>query len=617
MPSGTVKRDQVGQILQGCQKIKDFIMVHSGVRGKMMDSMEEKEVGVRSETILSTDLDRLEIWWPLGKAAIYSADSALSDVLVLINKNHVDFSKGYDWGMDFPQNDATNKLYLHSLAFIGQLVHAYEKTKDERYLSKGISLFRSWNEFYMVNGNRDRIGKMRSADHAMCFRVLVLISLMQCLNKVPTKEDIPLKEMVGMLYDHGRWLEEDSHHAENNHGLMTDLALLMASLQFSVMPSLANRWRDKATQRLEMMVVKSFTEEGINVENTPGYHGFNLRLYSNVVEVMDHYQVKSNFQNVAKPILKMAKDAFRHMLRQDRYVPPIGDWGVALFKDEVPLDKSIWYPKSGYAFVKTDDIYLSVRCGFNKLFHKHVDDSSITLRYKGEDILVDGGYFNYDRTDRFRRYFESSGAHTGIFPQEMEEVGPLDLGKSKIMDGARLTRFQEGEEGVLISCSYKAMGRIDVSRTIWFLRPNVVLLADRVSSAKEISGVRQQFLFGPDVEIKSQGVSGIAGHVKKVNFHLVQHLPVGSFDPSKGRDDTKVRGWYSTGYMVKQPIHQIDFVQEGMVTTYLTSIVLDSGNDDEWESVRTGVPSMERREVEIVLLRAEGKVRKALSFNFD
>jgi hypothetical protein len=421
----------------------DAMIKGTGSKALLKPDGELQSVREKHDAILCTRLDRIERQLPPSKVAMERAESALSGTILLANKSRVPVGEGIHWRTTFPINDDTSRLYLHSLLYVSELLYAYRSTKNDRFLTKVLDILRSWLDFYQDQDNRRYLESLKSADHSTCMRTHVLIDVIQVDIESRILDRDLAARVVTALYHHALWLEDDSYYGRYNHGVMMDIALLMASLQFSaVEPS--RRWKQKATSRLADTLKVAFTEEGINVENTPGYHNFNIKLYESALDLLDHYGISSPYTEMARPIMAKANLALRHMVRQDGVILPIGDSSFIRHPTVEPINEPISYPGSGYAFIKDKDLYLSLKCGFSGLNHKHVDDSSITLTYNGWEVLVDGGSYTYDLENEYRRYLESCLGHSGFFFEQL--VGHLakDLRSKYLFDRAGVTRHGLG-----------------------------------------------------------------------------------------------------------------------------------------------------------------------------
>jgi hypothetical protein len=302
------------------------------------------------------------------------------------------------------------------------------------------------------------------------------------------------------------------------------------------------------------------------------------------------------------------------MLRPDWSLPPIGDWPLRTYKDHAPINESICYPEGGYAFLRTKDLYLSLKCGYRIPFHKHIDDGSITLSYKGADIIIDGGSYNYDWKDPFRRFFASCRAHSMAYPEGLQKVQQRDLERRRGVQGASIVDFSTTPDVIRSRCEMKLLGRVQVSRSLYLVPPNVVLIDDRMASKGRSEVMTQQFLLHPDAII-DPGDEKVRGRIGKVNFTIAQHGPIHEFSDRIGETGERIAGWYSPSYNLKLPCHQLNWIGKGRMAGFITSILLDSGEGDEWGSLDLQPSDQDRTEIKGMELRSrDGNISKIIHF---
>jgi hypothetical protein len=354
---------------------------------------------------------------------------------------------------------------------------------------------------------------------------------------------------------------EDGNYADSNHGVMTDLALIQIAMQFRGVNEYYDKWISKAQERLSNLIVNAFDEDGLNNENTIGYHSYNLSLYKLVVEYLKHYGVQSDFVDRSGKIIPKAEEALSYCVWQDGSVPPIGDSPVKPNAAK-SINSSKWFKKSNLLIVKNDSLYLSLICGLPSPAHKHVDDTSITLRYKNEDIIVDGGSLNYDRENPIRLCLESCRGHSGVFVSSLNGVLSHRYVNDKLKQ-AGISNYYECKEYAEAQCYYVLNNStLRIERYIRINFPDEVIILDTTRGKNEDDGsiIRQQFLFGPKLSKvdRQEGFFILEGKVVKA---AVLHLSISEVDWFKGEMKPITRGWYSAIYYEAIPTLGVDFNQ--------------------------------------------------------
>ncbi len=81
--------------------------------------------------------------------------------------------------------------------------------------------------------------------------------------------------------------------------VMTDFGLIAAAIQLRPLAQESHIWIAKGLDRLKRLIRSSFYEDGLNNENTIGYHRLNLNLYTRVNNFVKHYGVGGEFSLLA------------------------------------------------------------------------------------------------------------------------------------------------------------------------------------------------------------------------------------------------------------------------------------------------------------------------------
>ena len=315
---------------------------------------------------------------------------------------------GFDFDFTFPQDTATTNLYFYSLHYVGSMIIEYQVTGNENWLELSKSIIQYYIQYIETPENIINVFTNRgsgSADHGMSIRIAVLLLFYREYGKVDRLDN---NGLLSSISDHiiecGEWLFDDANHAMNNHGLMVNVAL--ASIGVSLANSyseLSKRFIAKADKRLAELMTHTFDCDGYANENTIGYHRYNLLKYIEAENLFRKWGIdNSDYLNYGASIINRAKKALSFCVWQDGTIPPIGDWPVHSVEYE-SLNSSKCFSESGFAVIKNDDLYVSIICGRRTSAHKHVDDTSITIRYCGEDICIDGGNYNFDRSSPYRQ----------------------------------------------------------------------------------------------------------------------------------------------------------------------------------------------------------------------
>ncbi|MDR7119314.1 heparinase II/III family protein [Rheinheimera soli] len=420
---------------------------------------------------------------------------------------------GIQWTVQFENNAASKNLWFYSLVFIDYLVKAAVLEADDIYWEKAIELYRSYKKWREQDKNSKSL--LFRDEHAVTNRACVFSQLLHCvLNRATDNEDLILlvQDIVDELIEHGDWLALDEHYVFNNHGIMMDRALLNLVVQFRSYNSERfseknDLWLNKSLERLNMMLHRVFDKDGCCTENSPSYHMLNMSLFGAIDSFIrnNNLSIEKNEINV---VLKQVIEASSYMFHEDGTLPLVGDSEErpsvfvpdGFYKDKFGFG---FFPDAGFCFVKEPGFYLTFKCGGTSFSHRHIDDTSITLRIDGLDFICDGGMYSYDYNDPIRKFLMSSRGHSGFFTEQNSATLFSNYSSAKEM--ARMLDVKifspflqlEGESQIdkqaLINRKITALKNENAKYT-------ALLIDDSFDSTVE-KGWRIQFLLHPDVNL--------------------------------------------------------------------------------------------------------------------
>ena len=406
------------------------------------------------------------------------------------NMDVICFDKGIDWNYNHSNSPNTYLLYLHSLRMIIFLCNAYVESEDKEYLYKAHEILTDWKKFESKRKNKQN--KYLWYDHSVAARTITLIYFYSVADGIIK---INKTDLVNLLYRHGQFLSEPNHYIENNHGIMMDRALLVLSIFLSESFD-SKKWFDLAIERLNSALVRDFSKKYVHLENSPSYHNMTRRIYLGVKKILNEFGIEGNggFQ------IELAgmNDYLGYIIKPDNFFPLIGDTTKGKLRG-IKKKKGFFIDiEAGITVMQKGDFWLSFIAGYKKVTHKHKDDLSFTL-FKGEDIFVDSGPYNYQKNDPIRSYFTSSEAHSTIhIPNKSYTLSNDNKEQEKI----RIRRYRSTDEYDFVSGINKKYEGISLIRNIYYLKDDEnVILIDRVLSNEDIT-VEQIFNLAPNVEVR-------------------------------------------------------------------------------------------------------------------
>jgi Heparinase II/III-like protein len=547
----------------------------SGVMGlDPLGSPSKKALPLDLKDILAIRVDRIaDDFLPFDATLSCSGDTV---ALPLFTGEivEVSLSHGVQWDRKFGTQHNSSVMHLFSLNLVGKLLATFLQRNDADALRIAVVVLESFLNYSSVTDNQVRIGRIPSGDHSAATRVKVLIKFMQVMREAQDIDGAFLQRACDCLKYWSDWLADPKNYKKNNHGLMGSIALLHSAIQFGTAPY-ARAYLDVATNRIIELGKSSFDRDGLCDENSIGYHNFNLHCYRGLLEFCKHYRLSETLITFLEDLIVRATNALEFCVWQDGSVPPIGDSQVYQLQIASRNEPRCFY-ESGFAVVKNDELYLSILCGARTEIHKQVDDTSLTLRYKNLDILIDGGAYLYDQADPYRRCVESSLGHTGLFLKEFGSLLRKEFLKVFGTVSGKIERFEESHDGVRVKCVYSVRnGRTVFTRHIFVCWPDEVAIVDSIELG-EVAGSAeavQRFIFGQTLDVWFDDRNKLILTSENFSCTLFQLLDCNG-DLYRGEEGSLVRGWFSKKYKEILPTFGVDFVPNAPSSRFSTIIKL-------------------------------------------
>lgn len=342
-----------------------------------------------------------------------------------------------DWTAN-PFNDRSWQWQTASLNFMPWLIAYYGASAPAAEPRFAIDAVRSWCTA-TETGLRDY--EFARHDHAIAVRTENLLLLAGYLASRGLCSDARL-ELEALIDGLCGLLEDDAFYSRHtNHGIEQSRILATAAYVLDGHPASARRW-DIAMARLADELAFAFTREGVNVENSPGYHDYVCNAFLKIVRAFPRGRMETLRRRI-DALMPKAMRFLAHIVRPDGKLPVIGDTqlrGVhSRFDAYADRPEAAWleyatsngrrghppeettasFPESGYLIVRDrwrkvgdtgKDVHLVMKCGYRSRYHRHDDDLNLVLFF-GEDWLVDGGAYSYEEASPVRRYLRSKWAH--------------------------------------------------------------------------------------------------------------------------------------------------------------------------------------------------------------
>lgn len=410
------------------------------------------------------------------------------------------------WEMKFEASPSTYALYVYALYPLSYLLNAYELTEDKRYLDKAVSLaldFLDWEEVEKKQINKKR-NKILFGDHAVSNRTQALCYLLCCLKNANC--EVP-EELTVALIRNGEYLADPENYSHYNHGLMMDLALLGLLNTFEKLKiEYPFHLKENLVARLQHSITRDLTEDGVHVENSPGYHFWMLGFLGKITHPL--LALDKPLYLKARDALDKASEYATYITRSDGTVPAIGDTHAGvMYRPSKGLTSKYFKNADQVIFRSSDaDVWAYFNSGYKTHVHKHSDNGSFNLYHKGQDIFIDPGFLNYEGgKDSF--VIKSSSFHNTVVPMGKDQAiieADLSVAKQsykKNLSRSRIVGYTYGTEveyALGIVADYPG---VEVERLIVWIKPNIFLVFDSATPSEQ--DLEQVFHIAPGLIAKA------------------------------------------------------------------------------------------------------------------
>ena len=492
----------------------------------------------------------------------------------------VDFSKGIKWDYEHIKNKNAYQLQLHAFRPVSYLVNAFEVSRDITYLEKAKEIIDSWLRYEKT----DHENMFVWYDHATADRAQTLAYYYLVAKSHLTLES---GKFVKIIEKHADFLMDDNNYRVNNHGMMMDRALVMLGMIFD--GSKAKGYTRKGVARLRDNFHHNFSYQGVHLENSPEYHVYVQEMF---ISVQDY--LKKNKLSLGNDIIgkfKLVENYYQYITKPNGYLPMIGDSGNFKSPKKTKKYDAFYDQTAGIAIFQSENLknslkstWMSFVCGFGTLTHKHYDDLSFTLFYKGRDIFVDSGRHSYGASPE-RNYVMTPLAHNTLavegykkYTRDLVYDGTNNAAlASSNIEKIGIISFNDNAIYSVVKGINYGYENIELERTILFFKPDILVIIDRACSTNgENPKILQNFNLDPEILVTNVEKNMTELQSGKDKILMRQHKLV---DDAKhytaNRKNLRAVIAKKTRHLTDT--NQIEFSQSGENVCFITSISLGEG----------------------------------------
>jgi hypothetical protein len=490
------------------------------------------------------------------------------------------------WNAD-PYQDRNWRFHLHAWRMLDPLVFAWMQTGDPKYIESALAIIDDWHEFHVERALPSAYGwyDMSTGIRAMKLAFFLDRALRGELELAAPHRDLLLElaELhVSKLLDPG-FLSIGNHGHFQLHGL---IALCRTVPYLKSCPGAL----DYAESRWQDLLGRQFSDEGIHLEHSPGYHFF---ITDTIVQMLRSGWYE-NFEYVQTLMAQAQKNKI-WMVSPDKTYVAVGDSSAVPARLTLPLgdpscvDLTTYqtrcyllkaFPKSGYAMVRSDwaipptsSSMLFFMAAFHSGIHKHADDLSFELFEFGERLLTDTGESSYE-LDVWRQFALSTKAHNAL------EINATSFStQSADAYGSALRDVElRGGTFVLEGEAAHSSGAVQ-QRKLFYAPRHWLLVVDRLVGGA-VTTATEWFHFAPQVQVteRAPGVDTPTIFDARLGggrpISIEQMLPGCTGALVKGSIDP-IQGWSTKSYGQLEPRFTVSFTCPGDPRAHATLFVLD------------------------------------------
>ena len=480
-----------------------------------------------------------------------------------------------NWTYRGPNDDAEWAYFLNRHGHIRQLLGAYRKTGNARYIDRVDSDICEW---VTVNPyGWERTGDPRWRGLETMSRINVWTHLFYGYLEDAHIQDGTRILLLSSIPEHAHYTQH-YHNPGGNWLAMQMRSLSLAGLAFPEFRD-SEAWVAYSYHALLPQMERQIYPDGAQKELASHYHGATLyafqafadlyetagqRLSDSWYEGLEQmwsywaYSIRPNGHGVLNNDSNLDFNRPKLLRVYEAYDRP--DWayivtngGKGLAPEALP---SRIFPWAGQLISRSGwdaDAHWSVfDVGPWGIGHQHQDKLHLSVSAFGQDFLVDAGRLYYKR-DVWRDWIRGTRAHNTLIIDGCEQNGdakevdaPLDEGTyviGKAFDFAR-SSFTAGYVDL--------EGEAVHHRAVMYVRGLAWIVVDRVRSDRE-RDIDALWHWHPEVDVTVDDGDAVGTH----GSGAVSVIPVGGWDGTvdtvKGQKPPNIQGWYSREYNQKAP----------------------------------------------------------------
>ena len=449
-----------------------------------------------------------------------------------------------DWMAD-PFKDPNWCSSLNSCRFLDRSFICYERTGDPEFLSFPKKVVLDWYAFHIHAENGEHAFAIDDmAVGVRAARFAYFADKVRSGKVQVTPEE--LRKIAEVLLFHWQLFMREGYFKFNNH-TVSALHGFMALVQVACLPvTVRSDWFRAFSFVFTELVNRQFDDAGIHYENSPEYHFFALRLFSELLRSGWYDEVEGTFHHR----LELARQHAPWMRFPDGRVLPIGDTTAAapprpglLQPRDFPVPPEVLnHPRYHISKFIAEDGWslLAIKAGYQQKTHRHEDNLSFVWSESGHDIIVDPAKYAYAR-DPVRAYVMSARAHN-IIDFVCNGKSAKACESNRLPDVARRDGYLEIRLQVMM-----VEPSAFVERRVFLVPGRALLVIDEFRCDGADSFASRTHFASDFLLDLSDGVVATDDRGAKVRTAIFASTPI-QIAVNRGIEKPRLEGWISRGY---------------------------------------------------------------------
>jgi asparagine synthase (glutamine-hydrolysing) len=520
---------------------------------------------------------------------------------------------------------------------LGRFPHAYHLARAAAFrpaASKALARVLNRHIESFSSSNPYGVGVHWSSGQEIVVRLLAWIFGLRALLRTALADSRIDRRVACALYTGAAHLEAHLGYAKravyNNHLLAEALGLLAAGM---LLPSAgrARTWEQHGRALLEEQAERQFYADGAYIQQSHNYHRAALQyllwasclmrahgrktpaswlsaLERSLDLLVAHQngtdgRVPNYGANDGSEVVVLSCCDFADMrptlqtvslLVRGERLYPAGPWdeAAAWWLGPKTLDtplkrpdrRSVSFAQTGFHVLRSrhhDGTFAAFRCGSLKDRYSQIDMLHLDVWWRGHNVLVDAGSFQYNGARRWHDYFTRTGAHNTVEVDGRDQMLHYRRFKVLYWTQADLLRFEDRPRWAVVEGEHygyrRHPGRCVHRRSVLFLKDAAWVVVDRIFGSGEHTA-RLHWLGGEFPWTADPARAGFTLNTPDGEFTVRVFDERGAAlggDVAAGQEFPP-RGWLSRYYGEKVPVPSLAVSRAGVVPLTFVSVLAGS-----------------------------------------